>query len=68
MFWRDFLSGGDGVTTIFPGSQKLVLSKDYLDCLTEFGIEGDGLDLSAAALAEEDDLDIEQLLQNGQTE
>lgn len=68
MFWRDFLSGGDGVITIFPGSQKLVLSKDYLDCLTEFGIEGDGLDLSAAALAEEDDLDIEQLLQNGQTE
>jgi Domain of unknown function (DUF4365) len=68
MFWRDFLSSGDGVITIFPGSQKLVLSKDYLDCLTEFGIEGDGLDLSAAALAEEDDLDIEQLLQNGQTE
>ena len=67
MFWRDFLSGGDGVITIFPGSQKLVLSKEYLDCLTDFGIEGDGLDLSAA-IAEEDDLDIDQLLQNGQTE
>ena len=67
MFWRDFLSAGDGVITIFPGAQKLVLSKEYLDCLTDFGIEGDGLDLSAA-IAEEDDLEIDQLLQNGQTE
>jgi hypothetical protein len=61
LFWRDFLSDGDGVITIFPGSQKLVVSKDYLECLTDFGIEGDGFDLGAA-VAEEDDLDLDGLM------
>jgi hypothetical protein len=67
LFWRDFLSAGDGVLTIFPGSQKLVVSKDYLECLTDFGIEGDGFDLSSA-VAEEDDLDLDQFLQCGRGE
>ena len=51
-----------GVLTVFPGSQKLVVSKDYLECLTDFGIEGDGFDLSTA-VAEEDDLDLDQFPQ-----
>lgn len=67
LFWRDFLSAGDRVLTIFPGSQKLVVSKDYLECLTDFGIEGDGFDLSSA-VAEEDDLDLDQFLQGGRGE
>jgi uncharacterized protein DUF4365 len=64
LFWREFLSPGDGVITVFPGSQKLIVSKDYVDCLTEFGIEGDGLDLTAT-VTEEDDLAIDELLDGG---
>jgi hypothetical protein len=59
-FWREFLAPGDGVITIFPGSQKLIVAKDYADCLTEFGIESDGLDLTAT-VTEEDDLAVDEL-------
>ncbi len=65
LFWREFLAPGDGVMTIFPGSQKLIVSKDYADTLTEFGIEGDGLDLTAT-VTEEDDLAIDELLEGNQ--
>lgn len=64
-FWREFLSPSDGVITIFPGSQKLIVSKDYADCLTEFGIDGDGLDLTPT-VTEEDDLSIDELFDGGQ--
>ena len=43
-----------------PGSQKLIVAKDYADCLTEFGIESDGLDLTAT-VTEEDDLAVDEL-------
>jgi len=65
LFWREFLSPSDGVITIFPGSQKLIVSKDYADCLTEFGIEGDGLDLTPT-VTEEDDLSIDELFDGDQ--
>jgi hypothetical protein len=65
LFWREFLSAGDGAITIFPGSQKLVVSKEFLDCLAAFGIEGDGLELSSG-VPEEDDLEeIDQFFEDG---
>jgi hypothetical protein len=65
LFWREFLSAGDGAITIFPGSQKLVVSKEFMDCLAAFGIEGDGLELSSG-IPEEDDLEeIDQFFEDG---
>ncbi len=66
LFWREFLSAGNGAITIFPGSQKLVVSKEFLDCLAAFGIEGDGLELSSG-IPEEDDLEeIDQFFEDGE--
>jgi hypothetical protein len=66
LFWREFLSDGDGAITVFPGAQKLVVSKEFLDCLAAFGIDGDGLELTSG-IPEEDDLEeIDEFFEDGE--